>query len=420
MVTRDAAGIGLAGAGFAAELRLSAASTSLRSFYSLPMHLRGRHYQTGQTVDVQIVGGVIRSVSPSSGSSDLWLAPGLFDSQVNGFGGKDLNAAETTPEDAVAVMRLLWEAGVTRFCPTVTTHSYERMSSSLAAIARAFRQDSALTHASATLHIEGPYISSEDGPRGAHPRAYARPPDWDEFRRLQDAAEGQIGYVTLAPELPGAPEFISRAASEKIVVSLGHHAGTTDQIRAAVDAGARHCTHLGNGAHAQLPRHPNYIWDQLAEDRLSAGIIADGHHLPPAVVKTFVRAKGLDRTILVSDAIAAAGLPAGRYEGNKGQSWEITETGRIQLAGTPYLAGSGLRLHQGVGNAVRFAGITLAESVRLATENPARLFGLSDRYGRLEPGLDADLLVFRWSEHTSEITVEQTIAAGEVVYSRAP
>ena len=382
------------------------------------MQLRGRHYQTGQIVDVQIEGGTIRSVAPSTVDTDLWLAPGLFDSQVNGFGGKDLNAADSTAEDTAAVMRLLWEAGVTRFCPTVTTHSFERMANSLRAIVRACEQDRQVKHAATTLHIEGPYISSEDGPRGAHPREHARPPEWDEFRRLQDAAEGQIGYITLAPELPGAPEFIARLADQK-VVALGHHAGSTDQIRAAVDAGARHCTHLGNGAHAQLPRHPNYLWDQLAEDRLSAGIIADGHHLPPAVVKTFVRTKGLDRTLLVSDAIAAAGLPPGRYEGNKGQALEITKTGRIQLADTPFLAGSGLRLHQGVGNAVRFAGITLAESVRLATENPARLFGLAERYGRLAPGFDADLLVFRWNEASSEITVEQTIASGGVVYRGA-
>src|SRR5687768_6706942 len=292
------------------------------------------------------------------------------------------------------------------------------MAISLPAFAPACSHDARFKHASANFHNEGPYISSEDAPRGAHPREHARPPDWDEFRRFQDAAQGQIGYVTLAPELPGAPEFIAKAAAEKIVVALGHHAGNTDQIRAAVDAGARHCTHLGNGAHAQLPRHPNYLWDQLAEDRLSAGIIADGHHLPPAVVKTFVRAKGLERTILVSDAIAAAGLPPGRYEGNKGQALEITETGRIQLADTPFLAGSGLRLHQGVGNAVRFAGITLAEGVCLATENPARLFDLSESYGRVEPGFDADLLVFRWAAHASEITVEKTIAAGEVVYQR--
>ena len=390
------------------------------------MKLRGRHYETGEPIEVTVEGRTIAAIGPAPdemapapdvlGDDGYWLAPALFDSQVNGFGGRDLNSAETSPDDVGAVMRLLWEAGVSRFCPTVTTNSFERMALSLRAIRQACERDPQVAHAAVTIHIEGPYISPEDGPRGAHPREHTRPPDLDEFRRLQDAAGGRIGYVTLAPELPGALPFIARLASEGIVVALGHHAGSPEVIRAAVEAGARHCTHLGNGAHAVLPRHPNYIWEQLAEDRLTAGIIADGHHLPPSVVKVFVRAKGLDRTILVSDAIAAAGLPPGRYEGNKGQAIEITETGRIQLAGTPYLAGSGLRLHQGVSNVIRFSGISLAQAIRLATHNVATLFGIDKTYGRLQPGFSADLLLFRWDQDTARLDVGATIAAGQVVY----
>lgn len=391
------------------------------------MRLTGRHYETGEPVEIRVEGGKIAAVGAAPdetaqapgvlGDDGYWLAPALFDSQVNGFGGKDLNAETTSPDDVAAVVHLLWESGVARFCPTVTTNSFPAMAHSLAAIRQACERDPYVMHASVTFHIEGPYISSEDGPRGAHPREHARPPDWDEFRRLQDAAGGQIGYVTLAPELPGAADFIENLAREGVVVALGHHAASPEQIRAAVDAGARHCTHLGNGAHAQLPRHPNYIWEQLAEDRLTAGIIADGHHLPPSVVKSFVRAKQLERTVLVSDAIAAAGLPPGRYQGNKGQTLEIAPNGRIGVADTPYLAGSGLRLHQGIGNAVRFAGISLAESIRLATQTPARVFGAGASYGRLEPGMDADILLFRWDEQAQEVHVAATVAAGEVVYS---
>lgn len=393
------------------------------------MRLRGRHFQTGQVVEVTTESGRIAQVGPAPdemaqapgvlGDDGYWLAPALFDSQVNGFGGRDLNSEGTRVEDVAAVVRLLWEAGVARFCPTVTTNSFENMAHSLRTVLRACEQDRQVDHASVTFHIEGPYISSEDGPRGAHPREHARPPDRDEFDRLQEAGGGRIGYVTLAPELPGALPFIEYLAGQGIVVALGHHAGTGEQIRQAVDAGARHCTHLGNGAHATLPRHPNYIWEQLAEDRLSAGIIADGHHLPPSVVKTFIRAKGLERTILVSDAIAAAGLPPGRHRSGKGQELEILPTGRIQVADTPYLAGSGLRLHQGIGNTVRFAGIALDEAIRLATENPARLFGIDESYGRLEPGQSADLLLFRWGEDGQEVHVQATIAAGEVVYQAA-
>lgn len=401
------------------------------------VRLQGRHFETGELVEVSLSVTTIAAIRAAPGETDgrggdgesgrppgtpdvlggegYWLAPALFDSQVNGFGGRDFNAPDTTPDDAAAVVRLLWEAGVTRCCPTVTTGSFERMAASLRAIRAACEADPQVAHAAVTLHVEGPYISSEDGPRGAHPREHTRPPDWDELRRLQDAAGGRIGYVTLAPELPGAVPFIERLAGEGIVVALGHHAGSADAIRAAVEAGARHCTHLGNGAHAQLPRHPNYIWDQLAEDRLTAGIIADGHHLPPAVVKCLLRAKGLERTILVSDAIAAAGLPAGRYEPRGRQAIEVTPSGRIQLADTPYLAGSGLRLHEGIGNTVRFAGISLAEAIRLATRNPARLFGLEDHYGRLAPGQSADILLFRWDDTAGRMDVVATVAAGRVV-----
>jgi N-acetylglucosamine-6-phosphate deacetylase len=390
------------------------------------MRLRGRHFETGEPVEVTVDGTKIGAVGPAPdetaqapdvlGDDGYWLAPALFDSQVNGFGGRDLNSEETTPADVRAVMDILREAGVARFCPTVTTSSYERMSHSLRAIRQACEEDPEVAHASATVHIEGPYISSEDGPRGAHPREHTRPPTIDEFRRFQDAAGGRIGYVTLAPELPGAIEFTKQLAGEGVVVALGHHGGSPEDIRRAVDAGARHCTHLGNGAHATLPRHPNYIWEQLAEDRLCAGVIADGHHLPAAVVKSFVRAKGLDRTILVSDAIAAAGLPPGRYTSNKGQTLEISPEGRIGVADTPYLAGSGLRLNEGIGNTVRFSGISLAEAINLATRNPARLFGVGDSYGRLQPGYDADLLLFRWDDAARKVQVSATIAAGQIVY----
>ena len=390
------------------------------------MRLRGRHYQTGEAVEVTVDGQKIAAVGPAPdetaqapdvlGDDGYWLAPALFDSQVNGFGGKDLNAEHTSPADVRAIVELLRVAGVVRFCPTVTTSSFEAMAHSLSEIRTACEEDPDVAHASVTVHIEGPYISSEDGPRGAHPREHTRPPDWDEVRRLQDAAGGRIGYVTLAPELPGATEFIARLAGEGIVVALGHHAGSGEDIKRAADAGARHCTHLGNGAHATLPRHPNYIWEQLAEDRLNAGVIADGHHLPPSVVKSFVRAKGLERTILVSDAIAAAGLPPGRYTSNKGQTLEIAPNGRIGVADTPYLAGSGLRLNEGVANTVRFAGIGLGDAIRLATENPARLLGVGDSYGRLQPGYAADLLLFRWNPDEAKLQVAATVAAGSLVF----
>src|SRR5207244_4307325 len=175
-------------------------------------------------------------------------------------------------------------------------------------------------------HREGPDLSPEDGPRGAHPRQHIRPPDWDEFRRLQDAAGGLIRLVTLAPEHDGALPFIEKLVAAGVVVSLGHTAASGACIRAAAKAGARLSTHLGNGAHAILPRHPNYIWEQLAADELWASIICDGHHLPPSVARCIVRVKTPARTILTSDAGSLAGLAPGHYH-EWGQELEVRPEG---------------------------------------------------------------------------------------------
>jgi N-acetylglucosamine-6-phosphate deacetylase len=297
----------------------------------------------------------------------------------------------------------------------VTTGPFERMSASLRAVAKACEEDRRVAASVAAIHLEGPYISAEDGPRGAHPAEHAREPDADEFRRLQDAAGGRIGIVTLAPELPGAVEFIGQLGRAGIVPAIGHTAAAPQQIRAAVEAGARLSTHLGNGAHALLPRHPNYIWEQLAEDRLWASLIADGHHLPPSVVRCFVRCKGAGRVILVSDAVRCAGLEAGHYEFG-GRQVELTRDGAVRLKGTPYLAGSALRLAHGVANVARFASVAVDQAVRMATLNPARLLGMDDRFGGVETGKEASLMVFRRDGENGRIEVLATLVRGEVAW----
>jgi N-acetylglucosamine-6-phosphate deacetylase len=386
----------------------------------MELSLRGRHYETGEVVEVLADGGRIARIGPPTGEpvlggADVWLAPGLVDVQVNGFAGHNLNADDVTPDTVSEMVRSLWRAGVTLSCPTVTTGSASRMRRSLAAVARAAAADPVVRHAVAGVHVEGPYISPEDGPRGAHPREHVRPPDWDEFLTFQEAAEGLIRIVTLAPETPGAIRFVERAVRAGLVVALGHHGASAEQIRAAVAAGASFATHLGNGAHAMLPRHPNYVWEQLADDALRAGIIVDGHHLPPAVVKCFVRAKGVERLVLVSDAVHVAGLPPGRYE-FLSHAVEVSPTGRVSLAGTPYLAGSSLMLCQALANVVAFAGVSLREAVEMATLNPVRLLGLEGRRGGLAVGQPADLLLFRLDEAARRIEVVAVVARGEVVY----
>ncbi len=200
--------------------------------------------------------------------------------------------------------------GVTRFYPTVITGAPEDMEAR-AAQSGAREGLAAEGEAMDGFHVEGPHIGIEDGPRGAHPKHWVRKPDFDEFRRWQDATEGRVRIVTLSPEWPEAPRYIERIVAEGVVASIGHTGASAEQIADAVAAGATLSTHLGNGAHAVMRRHPNYIWDQLAEDRLMADFIVDGIHLGAAFLKTALRAKGMERSVLVTDASAPAGANAG-------------------------------------------------------------------------------------------------------------
>ncbi len=347
------------------------------------------------------------------GGPDMLVMPGLIDIQVNGFGGRSLNLEKTTPEDGVHITQDLRERGVALWCPTVTTGSFKRMSNSLRAIAEVCA-DPDIADSVAGIHMEGPFISGEDGPRGAHPVEHARAPDWDEFLRFQDAAGGHIRIVTLAPELPGAMDFIEKLSARGIIPAIGHTGASPEQIRQAVQAGARLSTHLGNGAHDYIRRHPNYIWEQLAADELFASIIPDGHHLSPSVVKCFIRCKGIERTILVSDAVSSAGMPPGEYEFS-GRAVELTPEGRVQLKGTPYLAGSALELPGGLLRAAEFAGLPLEDTIRMATLNPARLVGIEDRCGTIEAGKDATVSIFRWDEEQAALEPHATIVRGRVV-----
>jgi N-acetylglucosamine-6-phosphate deacetylase len=225
----------------------------------------------------------------------------------------------------------------------------------------------------------------------------------------------------MAVELDAAPAFIRRVVQSGVIVAIGHTSANSDQIRAAVDAGARLSTHLGNGAHPMLPRHPNYIWDQLADDRLMASLIVDGHHLPPAVVKSLVRAKTPERCILISDISGLAGLPPGFHQANHGDV-EILPDGRLVVAGQrQILAGASLPIGAGVANVMAFAGVSLADAVRMAVHHPAELLGLPP--GGFRPGDPADLVQFDLAEpsHPSgppRLEIRATILDGEAVWGQ--
>ncbi len=365
------------------------------------MRLTGKNPETNsiETFEAADGGGAL-------GSPQSWLAPGLLDLQVNGFAGVDFNATGVAVEDYRVAVHRMWATGVTRFLPTIITGGPERITGCMRAAAQA-AADREVGAAIAGIHLEGPYISPEDGPRGAHPREFVRPPDRDEFGRFQEAAGGAIRLVTLAPELPGALGFIEWLAAQGIVVSIGHTGAAEAIVRDAVSAGATLSTHLGNGAHSMIQRHRSYIWEQLAADELHASFIVDGHHLPPAVVKTFVRAKTVARSVLVTDAVAPAGCAPGPYEVGE-VDIELLPTGRVQIRGTDRLAGSSLQLHQGVANTARFAGVSLAEAVCMATTNAAAVLGV--------PLRSNDRVLFDWDAEAGRIEVRATVCAGRLVY----
>jgi N-acetylglucosamine-6-phosphate deacetylase len=298
--------------------------------------------------------------------------PGFVDLQVNGFGGVDFNGSALVVVEVEKALDRMRATGVTRCLPTLITSSLGEFAARAGVLAR-------LDHpACAGIHMEGPYLSPEDGPRGAHPRAHIVPADIDDFRRRQDAAGGRIRLVTLAPEVPGALPLIEHLVRAGVRVAVGHTAARPTVIADAISAGATLATHLGNGCAAVLPRHPNVIWELLAADHVFASLIVDGHHLPSATVKSMVRAKGAGRTILITDAIAAAGSAPGRYRLGDVEA-ELGADGRVSLPGTPYLAGSSLTMDDAIANTARFTGLAIDDVAPMASTIPADYLGMSTR-----------------------------------------
>lgn len=378
----------------------------------------GLDYRSGEPVSIQF-GAAIDAVDDWVGQPaqfDTWVAPGFIDLQVNGYAGVDYCSPTSTLEDIERSIRTQFATGVTRIFPTVITGSEADMQGALRNLVRA-RKELPIGAAFEAIHAEGPFISAEDGPRGAHPKAQARPCDLGEWRRMQDAAEGNIRILTISPEYDNAPRFIEEVTSDGVVVAIGHTKATAQQISDAVAAGATMSTHLGNGSHAILPRHPNYIWDQLAEDRLAASFIADGIHLPASFLKASLRAKGLERSVLVTDAVMPAGCEPGEYM--LGEMPVTLHPGnKVTLRGGNQLAGSALRMDDGISNLIRLAGLSLRDSITMATINAARAGRIGGRQRGLNPGERADLVEFRFDRTTAAIEVIRTWMSGKLVYEK--
>lgn len=383
--------------------------------------IRGRQVSTGRLIEITIEGESILSMEDSDEASDFWISAGLIDLQVNGYLGLDLNGPDLTAETVSKLVRVMLATGVTTFLPTLITASEEALVRRLASIAEARDRDTIAAACIPFVHVEGPSISARDGYRGAHPLEWVRPPSIAEFDRWQAACGDLVGMVTLSPHGSESSEYITALRERGVHVSLGHSHASNAQIQAAIDAGASLSTHLGNGIAPQIDRHPNPIWSQLADDRLMASFIADGHHLPAETLKTMVSAKGLGRSILVSDTVALAGMAPGRYVATVGGCVELSLDGRLSMSGTSTLAGAVVPLLDCVGRAVQMTGLPLADVIAMATENPGRFVGRSghhDHYGCLLPGERADLIRFRWDAQSSRATIKDAWLAGERMVSR--
>ena len=308
---------------------------------------------------------------------------GLFDLQVNGFAGVDFNRPGVAAGDLDHAAEAMRATGVTRFLPTLITAPLEFFSACARTLAR-WKHPSMVG-----IHAEGPYISPTEA-RGAHPPAHIIPASVEDFRRRQEAAEGRIVIVTVAPEVLGGLELIEHLVDEGVKVAIGHSNADPAQVRDAVRAGATLSTHLGNGCAPGLPRHPNLIWEQLAADELTACFIVDGHHLPAATLKSMVRAKTPARTALVTDATAGAAAPPGRYGIGELQI-ERGVDGRVVLPGTPKLAGSALTLDAAVARAVRETGLPIQDVLPMASTIPAASMGTTPA-GRVLAEWDAGSL----------------------------
>ncbi|MDD4107667.1 MAG: amidohydrolase family protein [Prolixibacteraceae bacterium] len=380
-------------------------------------YIEGIHYYTGKPVQLKIGEGKIleiKTIEKLEGKDFQYLAPGFFDNQLNGFAGVSfsLGKSDFTREEVEKVTRELWKKGVTTFLPTLTTNSQEVLLNNFKVLASSL-DDEKLLGSIPGFHLEGPYINPTDGYRGAHPLQFLRLPVWNEFMELYKASNEKILQVTLAPELKGALDFITKCQHKNIVVALGHHDASAETVTAAIDRGAKIATHLGNGITNMINRFNNPFWSQLADDRMLISIICDGFHLPAEEIRAFYKVKGPEKSIITSDATSFAGLQPGIYQTETGEIIELKKDGMLFQPATNQFYGSASPITKGVGHIMKVTSCTMGEAVQMASTNPAKLYGLDNR-GTLEPGKRADLILF--SMDNFNINIQKTWVKGKLVY----
>ncbi len=335
------------------------------------------------------------SIPPQARVVDLGdsiLTPGLIDIHVHGGAGHDV--MEGSEEGLAAIERLMTQHGVTSYCPTTVTAPLDRTLKSLEDLANAAErsQSGAVEDPSRArplgIHLEGPFLSHAR--RGVHPAVDLQTVSSETFNQMWDAASGRIRVLTIAPELEGAVDLIEDAARRGVCVSVGHSNATLEQGLMGIQAGARHATHTFNAMRRFDHRDPGLLGAILTDREVTADIIADGIHVDPIIVDLFVRCKGVDGAVLITDGISATGMPDGTYR--LGPFEVQVRDNRCESHGK--LAGSVLTLDRAVRNMMSFAKVSFQDSIRMATLNPARVLRMEHRKGMLKPGADADLVAF--------------------------
>ena len=362
-----------------------------------------KRYDSEKAVRIQTSGQIVQSVETldDSASADLPIVgPGFFDIQINGGLGIDFSSDDLTVEKTALVFRRIMASGVFRFCPTLITNSPDAYRHAVGVIRETLSVYPEFRPVMAGIHLEGPFIANETGPRGSHPPMFCVPYDYDLMAELQRKADGQIRIVTLSPTYDDAEDFIRGLINMGILVALGHTNATPVQISKGAAAGARLSTHLANATHHLIPKSGDYFFAQLTDDRLMASMIADGFHLSPMMMKTILRTKGLDRLILISDQADVSGCAPGKYKSGP-CALEVLPNEKIVLsADTHLLAGASYPISRGLCNIMAVGDLSLAEAYPLATTHPAALLGDApfsngDAVDFLAVGKPADFLIFR-------------------------
>lgn len=342
-------------------------------------------------------------------NNHFFVGPGLVDFQVNGVNGVDFNDLKLSVSDIESATHFLLSKGVTTFFPTLITNEDQVIISILSTFKEACENKSLIASCIGGIHLEGPFISSKEGAKGAHNPKFIQKPNWDLVCKFQEASGGRIKLITMAPELENAFSFIKKCCDSGIKVAIGHSNATLEDLEKGIEAGASLSTHLGNAVPLMLPRHPNILWDQLALGQQYASLIADGFHVPDSFLKVVLKVKG-EKAFLVSDATKFCGMPPGEYKTHIGDKVILSPNGKLSLKNSNgLLAGASKTILEGVAYLIEKKLADLSMAWKMASVIPASYIGIDFQ----RPNTNTDLVFFRL-EDSRKIKIHKVIKNREV------